>query len=303
MKILLRRLVAMFALTAIASGSATAIADESARLIIRVDDIGMTHATNQGLKDLAELNIPFAASVMFTTPWYQEGVEILKKNPQISAGVHLTLNAEWRYYRWGPIAGRNEVPSLINETGYFYPSTAEFLAQDINLDEVKLELEAQIQRALETGLDIAYVDYHMRTALSTPEMVEVVSDLAKKYELRMSMRMGEAYTTMFDVPIDQKKQRFLTHLDTKLVSNKTNMLIIHAARNHPEMQALIDLNNPIMNTEDMEPLVALHRSTELDMLLSPEVKKRFASGKIKLINYHDVPNPFAKNGGSPEKTQ
>ncbi|MDO3381835.1 ChbG/HpnK family deacetylase [Gilvimarinus algae] len=265
---------------------------EPLRLILRVDDIGMTHATNQGLRDLAALGIPFAASVMFTTPWYQEGVEILKQNPQISVGVHLTLNAEWRHYRWGPIAGRNEVPSLINETGYFYPSTAEFLAQDIKLDEVRLELEAQIQRALATDLDIAYVDYHMRTALATPELEQVVTELAQQYQLRMSMRMGEAVTTLFDVPIEQKQQRFLQHLDSELNADKVNVLVIHAARNHPEMQALIDLNNPIMNTEDMEPLVARHRATELEMLLSPEARQRFQSGKMELINYHQTPNPF-----------
>ncbi|UTF60069.1 ChbG/HpnK family deacetylase [Gilvimarinus sp. DA14] len=265
-----------------------------AQLILRVDDIGMSHATNQGLQDLADLGIPFAASVMFTTPWYQEGVEILKQNPQISVGVHLTLNAEWRHYRWGPIAGRTEVPSLINETGYFYPSTAEFLAQDINLDEVRLELEAQIKRALASGLDIAYVDYHMRTALATPELTQVVTELAEKYRLRMSMRMGEAVMTMFDVPVAEKQKRFLEHLQNGLQRDKVNVLVIHAARNQPEMQALIDLNNPVMNSKDMQPLVAQHRATELEMLLSNETKQWFKSNDVELINYHQVPNPYDK---------
>lgn len=266
--------------------------DDFTKVIIRVDDIGMTHATNQGLKDLAALDIPFAASVMFTTPWYQEGVEILKKNPHISVGVHLTLNAEWRHYRWGPIAGRKEVPTLINPHGHFYPSTAEFLEQDINADEVKVELEAQIQRALSTDLPIAYVDYHMRTALATPELTAVVVELAKKYKLRMSMRMGEAVTTLFDVPIDEKKSFFLNHLENKLDPERVNVLVIHAARDQPEMQALIDLNNPIMNTDEMEPLVAKHRSAELSMLLSDDVKAHFDANKIQFINYHDTPNPF-----------
>ena len=274
--------------------SAHAMAADPAKLILRVDDIGMTHATNQGLQDIADLKIPFAASVMFTTPWYQEAVEILRANPQISVGVHLTLNAEWRHYRWGPIAGRNEVPSLINDTGYFYPSTAEFLAQDINLDEVRLELEAQIKRAIDTGLPIAYVDYHMRTALATDEMVKVVTELAQKYQLRMSMRMGEAYSTMFDVPIEEKADTFLAHLDSELDASKVNVIILHAARPNPEMQALIDLNNPMMNTADMAPLVSQHRATELGMLLSPEVQKRFRRGDISLINYADTDNPFAQ---------
>lgn len=290
----LRSFYALLALTTlIGSLSATAAESDPSKLILRVDDIGMTHATNQGLRDLAALDIPFAASVMFNTPWHQEAVEILRANPQISVGVHLTLNAEWRHYRWGPIAGRNEVPSLINNKGYFYPSTAEFLQQEIDLDEVRLELEAQIKRAIATGLPIEYVDYHMRTALANDEMIAVVTALAKQYQLRMSMRMGEAYTTMFDVPIKDKAATFLAHLDHKLEADKVNMLIIHAARPNPEMQALIDLNNPVMNTQDMQPLVAQHRAAELEMLLSPEVQKRFKDGSIKLINYADTDNPFA----------
>lgn len=263
------------------------------KLILRVDDIGMTHATNVGLRELAEKGIPFAASVMFTTPWYQEGVEILKDNPHISVGIHLTLNAEWRHYRWGPIAGRYEVPSIINEIGYFYPSTKEFLESGYKLDEVRTELEAQIQRALATGLNIAYVDYHMRTALATPELKAVVEELAKKYKLRMSMMMGEATTTMFDVPIEDKKATFINHIKNNLKEDQVNLVIIHAARAHPEMQVLVDLNNPAMNTQDMEPLVAMHREAELGMLLSPEVNKLFKQQDIQFINYHDLENPFA----------
>jgi predicted glycoside hydrolase/deacetylase ChbG (UPF0249 family) len=253
----------------------------------------VTHATNVGLRELADKGIPFAASVMFNTPWYQEAVEILRANPQISVGVHLTLNAEWRHYRWGPIAGRNEVPSIINKIGYFYPSTEQFLAQDYRLSEVRVELEAQIERALDTGLKIAYLDYHMRTALATPELKSLVVDIAKKYKLRTSMLMGEAFTTMFDVPVDEKKSVFINHLANGLQVKKVNVIIIHAARAQPEIQVLVDLNNPIMNTKDMKPLMASHREAELEMLLSSEVDEAINNHNIRLINYHDVKNPFA----------
>ena len=92
-------------------------------LLVRIDDIGMNHSVNLALAQLAETGMPLSASVMFACPWYQEAVEILRKHPQISVGVHLVLNSEWKGYRWGPVLGRDAVPSLVDSVGYFLPST------------------------------------------------------------------------------------------------------------------------------------------------------------------------------------
>ena len=58
---------------------------------------------------IAALKVPVSASVMFACPWYQEAVEILRKNPHVSVGVHLVLNSEWKGFRWGPVLGRTVV--------------------------------------------------------------------------------------------------------------------------------------------------------------------------------------------------
>ncbi len=289
-------IIALVSMMVLASGNLYFAADRTLAsnsrdeytLLLRVDDIGMNHATNMALRDLAETGIPLSASVMFTCPWYQEAVEILKENPQIAVGVHLTLNAEWKHYRWGPVLGPEAVPSLVNKEGHFYPSTTEFLEQDYKPDEVRRELKAQIERALATGLDIEYIDFHMRTAIATPELEQLVIDLADEYELRMSMYMDENYKTLFDTPIDEKKSDFLDYINNNLKADKINLVVIHAARAHPEMQVLVDLNNPIMNTEDGRPLVASHRQAELDVLLSPRIQALFKEDKVKLVTYRDI---------------
>ena len=50
--------------------------------------------------------MPISVSVLFVCPWYQEAVDILKKYPNVTVGVHLALNSEWRGYRWGPVLGK-----------------------------------------------------------------------------------------------------------------------------------------------------------------------------------------------------
>ena len=72
---------------------------------------------NLAVAKVAATGMPFSVSVLFACPWYQEAVEILKQHPQVTVGVHLALNSEWRNYRWGPVLGKGGVPSLVDSVG------------------------------------------------------------------------------------------------------------------------------------------------------------------------------------------
>ncbi|WP_220273376.1 ChbG/HpnK family deacetylase [Pontibacter diazotrophicus] len=255
-------------------------------LLLRADDIGMNHAVNMGVKQLAETGIPFSASVMFACPWYQEAVEILKQHPQVAVGVHLTLNAEWKNYRWGPVAGRTAVPSLVDKEGYFLPSIEAFLKSDYKLEDVEKELTAQIERALNSGLKISYVDPHMGMALATPELRALTERLAKKYNLGISNYFGETYKSMWPVTVETKAKEFMDFANT-LKPGSLNVVELHVAQSSPEMDVLVDMNSALMNTDDGKPRASQHRQMELNMLVSPEFLK-LADKKFKLITYADL---------------
>jgi predicted glycoside hydrolase/deacetylase ChbG (UPF0249 family) len=261
-------------------------------LLVRIDDIGMNHSVNMALQQLAQISMPLSASVLVVCPWYQEAVEILRRNPQISVGVHLALNSEWKGYRWGPVLGREAVPTLVDSLGYFTSSTTQFLALKYDLAEVERELSAQVERALRSGLKIDYVDYHMGTAVATPALRAVVERVANKYGLGISRYFGETYHTMFDTPIADKRSAFQAYLKT-LAPGRPNLVVVHVARETPEMSALVDLNNAAQNTAAGEPLVARHRQAELDMLLSPEFARLRESGDVTLVTYAGL---IAKRG-------
>src|SRR5947208_7842249 len=143
-------------------------------VLFRLDDIGMNHSVNMALEQVAKTGMPFSATVLFVCPWYQEAVEILRKYPQVTVGVHLALNSEWRDYRWGPVLGMGGVPSLVDSVGYFLPSTNAFLAKKYDLGEVERELSAQVERAMQSGLKITFIDAHMGMAWATPQLPEVM---------------------------------------------------------------------------------------------------------------------------------
>jgi predicted glycoside hydrolase/deacetylase ChbG (UPF0249 family) len=184
------------------------------------------------------------------------------------------------------VLGRSAVPSLVDSNGYFLPSTAAFLKSQYKLDEVEQELSAQIERAINSGLQIDYVDYHMGTATSTPELRTIVEKLAKKYNLAISRYFGENYQTMFGVSIETKKNEFLKQI-AGLPKDKVNLMVMHVAQATPEMNALVDMNNADQYS-DIKPLVAMHRSAELNALLSKQFQDMVKSGAVKLVTYRDL---------------
>lgn len=251
-------------------------------LLIRCDDIGMSHGVNQAAKELIDSGLKFSASVMVPCSWFDEAVDILKDNPQVSVGIHLTLNAEWKNYRWGPVAGVSAVPSLVDSVGYFFPSRATFFANNPKLDEVELELRAQIEKALKAGLKVSYLDYHMGTAVDNMEMRKIVEKLAAEYNLAISRYFGEVdIESMYSVEIEQKENHLIKALD-ELKDDQLNLLVCHIAKDNDEMQAMIDLN-PFGLKE-----MSRHREAELKALLSAVKNDEFRKRGITLINYDDL---------------
>ncbi len=149
--------------------------------VVHADDIGMCHAANEGAFEALENGPATCGSIMVPCPWFQEAAEHAERNPELDLGVHLTLNSEWEHYRWGPVAGRSAVPSLLDDQG-FLPRTSLEVVQRAKPEEVERELRAQIDMALASGIDVTHLDSHMGTVFFPP-FVEIYAKLAFDYRL------------------------------------------------------------------------------------------------------------------------
>jgi hypothetical protein len=251
-------------------------------LLIRCDDIGMSHSVNLAAKKLIDAGLIFSVSVMVPCPWFDEAVSILKDNHQITTGIHLTLNSEWKNYKWGPVAGKSLVPSLVDSLGYFFPSRAAFFANNPKREEVEIELRAQIEKAIKSRLNISYLDYHMGTAVDKPELREIVEKLADEYDLGISRYFGEVdLNSMYSFLVDEKENHLNNLLDS-LTSDQINLLVCHIGKDNDELGAMIDLND--FGLKDMSK----HRNAELNALLSVIKNDAFNKRGIKLITYKDL---------------
>lgn len=145
-------------------------------LIVNCDDLGMCHSANEGVYDALRSGIATSATLMVPCPWAR-GAAAEYRGEDI--GVHMTLTAEWELYRWGPIT---QAPSLLGGDGGF-PRTIEDVWDHADLDEVRRELRAQIERAILWGFDVTHIDSHMGTLQLRPEFFDVYLDMAVEFDL------------------------------------------------------------------------------------------------------------------------
>jgi predicted glycoside hydrolase/deacetylase ChbG (UPF0249 family) len=265
-----------------ADASSHPVNPEQVYLIIRTDDAGMSHSVNMALEKLIATGFPVSVSVMFPTPWYQETVDILKRHPEVAVGIHLTLNSEWKNYRWGPVLGRTAVPSLVDANGYFFPSSEALHQNHPDLKEVEKELRAQIERARGSGLKIDYVDYHMGTAVHYPEFREITERLAKEYGLGMSQYFGEArHDPQYSAAPAAKTDSLLAMVDR--LRPPFNLVVTHVGIDNAELGALLD-----MNTDGGLPEMSKNRQGELDAITSQRFRDAIKAHNVQLLTYRQL---------------
>jgi predicted glycoside hydrolase/deacetylase ChbG (UPF0249 family) len=140
-------------------------------VIFHVDDVAMSLASNRGAVEAVEKGVANSWSLMMPCPWVPEIARYLKEHPDMDSGLHLTLTSEWALYRWGPLAGKSQVPGLVDHEGCLWRSI-EQVARKATPDEVEREIRAQIDRAESLGLPITHLDSHMGALFARPDYFE-----------------------------------------------------------------------------------------------------------------------------------
>jgi predicted glycoside hydrolase/deacetylase ChbG (UPF0249 family) len=133
-------------------------ARDSKMLIVHADDVGMTHSVNAATIKALESGGVNSASIMVACPWFPEIADYAKTHADADFGLHLTLTAERVYYRWGPVARRDKVPTLVDENGYFRHDWN--AGTHIEPKDVEQEIRAQIDRAYAMGIRPTHLDSH-----------------------------------------------------------------------------------------------------------------------------------------------
>jgi hopanoid biosynthesis associated protein HpnK len=146
------------------------------QLIVNADDLGLTLGVNRGIVRAFQDGIVTSASLLVTGSAFEEAVALARQNLELDVGLHLALVEE------GAVLGRDALPTLLDETGRFPRTSAEFFRRAvlgrISWHEVEREIQAQLARFQKTGLRLSHVNSHQHLHMFPP-LFRIVSRLTR----------------------------------------------------------------------------------------------------------------------------
>jgi predicted glycoside hydrolase/deacetylase ChbG (UPF0249 family) len=255
-------------------------------LIINADDFGMCHSVNAAILRSLQEGVVCSTTLMATCPWALHAMRLLRENPELPFGVHLTVICESVDYRWGPLTAGDKVPSLLDETGYFYSPERipEFLAH-ARLDELEVEFRAQIETVSAAKLTPTHLDWHCLHSGGRTDVFEMTIGLAREYGLALRV---------YERPLVEKTQaQGLPTADHNLLDS---FRLETAGKATRYAQLLRDLPvglsewavHPGLEDGELsaiQPEGARVRQTDLDFLISSDARQIIRQEGITLLSY------------------
>jgi predicted glycoside hydrolase/deacetylase ChbG (UPF0249 family) len=263
--------------------------DDARLLLVNADDFGMYEAINEAVVLAFKDGIVRSTSLMMPCPGAAHAVQLLREHPGIPCGVHLSVIRDIEHYRWGPLAPKDEAPSLLDEDGNLYSLTrmAE-MARQVDRDEMAVEFRAQIEAALAAGLRPTHLDWHCLHSGGRADIFDLTLGLAREYGLALRVG-GQPYIDQvqrqglptndhdlldsFDLPLEDKAARYAMML-RELPVGLTEWAV-HPSLGSAESQAI-------------DPDGWRVRRTDFDFLVSAEAREIVQEEGIVLIGYEPL---------------
>lgn len=249
------------------------------KVIMNADDFGFSKGVNLGILEGFQNGIISSTSLMTNMPGFEHAVSLMRQYPELlKVGLHLVTSVE---YALSP-----NLKTLTDETGHFYHDEAKIANSDLN--ELKIEYEAQLNKFLATGFKPTHIDFHW---CHTPKQLEAAMYLAKKYDL--PVRAGDK---TIEALFSQNHVRFApNHIsdfyDQGERHNDVDTLLALLERSLNDHLDIIGFAvHPAYVDQDLLRLSSynVQRAKELSVLLDQRVKDYIASHDIQMISFQDI---------------
>ena len=265
-------------------------------IVVHADDLGETHSVNAAAIKALQAGTINSASLMVPCPWFPEMADYAKSHPDADFGLHLTLTSERVYYRWGPVAPADKVPSLVDQNGYFHHEWKQ--GEHIDAKEVEIELRAQIERALAMGVRPTHLDSHQyRLIMNGKELFDTMLRVAHEYKLPVFVTrdwfadhpylqaslgpsdivLDHTVTIEPEIPPEKWAEFYLNEL--KNLKPGVTEFVIHPGYDDEELRAA---------TRERSSWGSAWRQRDYDFFTSDQFREILAQQNIKQISWREL---------------
>ena len=258
-------------------------------LLVNADDFGMCHAVNTAIGRTLQDGIVASCSIMVPCPWALHALTWLQAAPAVRLGVHLTAISEQPTYRWGPVLGSTAVPSLVDESGYFYSLSRidEFINQ-VNVAELEREYRAQIERVFAAGLHPTHLDSHCGVHIRRAPIFAMTLSLARAYGVALRVYDHPFIEQLQHQGYPTNDHRVMDSYDLEIVGKSAQYAAMLRGLPVGLSEWAVHPGLASAELEAVEPQSWQVRQTDYDFVISPEARAIVEEEGIILVDYAAV---------------
>ena len=281
-------------------------------LIINADDLCQDRRTNEAILKCYNEGIVTSTTAFVNFP---DSIELLKEvheqYPDFPIGIHLNMT-------FGkPVLPPEEVSTMVNKNGEFW-NEDQILTHiaDIDYEEVKKEMRAQIELFLSSGVPLDHIDYHHHMlALYTPYH-QIVREIAAEKnvpirnpvpvssyrKIKVSSGGGESASVSklivygifhpFKAIPMMKKVGVEAFIEQERITNecriKTPDWFVDVFYENSDTETFLSILDQLPNGISEIMCHPGSSENELQILTNPEIKSIIAEKGISLINFSEL---------------
>jgi len=264
------------------------------KLIIRADDVGYTPTYNMGMEEAVKSGVVTSADLMLDCPGFEDAAERLKKYPFLSIG--------WHSHFWGqPVCAPKEVPSMVNEKGWFKFRKDQALKDTCDFDEVVKECRSQIERCIRMLGKAPDYTHISRSGPFETARRQVCDEYGIKYGFCTKMKPdgtfletpAEKYANLDIYMVNQPATIYKCSFDDSMAVRKTYNPIEYYQSNAEDMlskKICITAWHPGFLDDHIlrESSCTEARIVDMIALCSDKLKKWIKDNHVELVNYRDA---------------
>ena len=149
--------------------------------IFNADDFGISPGVNQAITKAHKEGVLNSTSIMINLKYAQQAVELAGQMPDLNIGLHANLTNEM------PVLSRHRIPLLVDERGKFAHGFVDLALLSVLHPrelkrQVKIEVKAQIEKALAAGIKLTHLDSHRHVHM-IPGIFKAFLELQQEYKI------------------------------------------------------------------------------------------------------------------------